>query len=124
MSVSVDTFRFLLPYESLFGGAIAVPARIFRAVNGFSNAFFGWGGEDDDFSLNRLWPNGYGIARFDAAVSRYLMLPHAKQPKEKSNEDRLRNGALDAATEGLSNLEYQVMDYLELPLYTKITVLL
>ncbi len=41
LSVNVDTFRFNLPYWSLFGGAVAVKADIFKAVNGFSNKYFG-----------------------------------------------------------------------------------
>jgi predicted glycosyltransferase involved in capsule biosynthesis len=37
-----------LPYASLFGGAGAFKKKDFEEVNGFSNKFWGWGGEDDD----------------------------------------------------------------------------
>jgi len=39
-------------YYRIFGGATAFRGHVFRAVNGFSNEFYGWGGEDDDM-LNR-----------------------------------------------------------------------
>ena len=40
--------------------------------------FWGWGGEDDDFS-NRLHSNGYSIVRYSPDISRYTMLPHVKE---------------------------------------------
>lgn len=41
LSGFVDTFRFNLPYHQLFGGAVAISEKTFKAVNGFSNEFFG-----------------------------------------------------------------------------------
>lgn len=41
-------FRFNLPYEGLFGGVISILTEQFQEVNGMSNLFEGWGGEDDD----------------------------------------------------------------------------
>ena len=38
---------------TIFGGVAAMKTEHFRLVNGFSNKFFGWGGEDDDL-YNRL----------------------------------------------------------------------
>ncbi|KAF2357246.1 Prefoldin alpha-like [Trinorchestia longiramus] len=49
MSVAVDSLRFELPYRTLCGGALALTAQQFRSVDGFSNEYNGWGGEDDDF---------------------------------------------------------------------------
>lgn len=40
--------RFRLPYPQLFGGVTAIKRAHFEKVNGHSNKFFGWGGEDDD----------------------------------------------------------------------------
>ena len=40
-------------YEEYFGVAVAMSSNNYRKVNGFSNQFWGWGSEDDDF-YNRL----------------------------------------------------------------------
>merc|ERR1719334_2142765 len=53
MSVSIDSFMYRLPYDDIFGGVSAMTVDQFRVVNGFSNLFWGWGGEDDDMA-NRL----------------------------------------------------------------------
>lgn len=50
MSASIDKFRFVLTYDYLVGGALAIRSDQYIAVNGFSNKFEGWGGEDDDFA--------------------------------------------------------------------------
>lgn len=43
-----EYFRFKLPYEGLFGGVISILTEQFEEINGMSNVFEGWGGEDDD----------------------------------------------------------------------------
>ena len=42
---------FRLPYATIFGGAEAFRKEHFEEINGFSNRFWGWGGEDDDLFL-------------------------------------------------------------------------
>lgn len=37
-----------LPYNEFFGGVSGLTVKQFKEVNGFPNAFWGWGGEDDD----------------------------------------------------------------------------
>ncbi|XP_045462996.1 beta-1,4-galactosyltransferase 1 isoform X3 [Harmonia axyridis] len=49
MSSSLDTFRYNLPYLTLFGGATSILSTQYKGINGMSNLFEGWGGEDDDF---------------------------------------------------------------------------
>jgi len=44
------SFPYRLPYSTLFGGAEALTNSQFTKMNGFSNDFWGWGGEDDDIS--------------------------------------------------------------------------
>ena len=41
LSANLRQFRYLLPYENLFGGATAVSTKVFESVNGFSNEYFG-----------------------------------------------------------------------------------
>merc|ERR1712012_270793 len=48
LSAHLDQFRFLLPYRQLAGGVLAILTSQFQIADGFSNGFFGWGGEDDD----------------------------------------------------------------------------
>ena len=46
---------FRITYAEIFGGVTLFTPQQFRVVNGFSNEFYGWGGEDDDM-FNRLVP--------------------------------------------------------------------
>lgn len=73
-----------LPYADLFGGVSAMSREHFQLVNGFSNVFWGWGGEDDDMA-NRIKAHGLHISRYPANVARYKMLTHKK---EKANPKR------------------------------------
>lgn len=44
----VSTLSYNLMYAKLVGGVLAFSKHQFRAVNGYSTRYFGWGGEDDD----------------------------------------------------------------------------
>lgn len=46
-----------LPYNEFFGGVSGLTVEQFQKINGFPNAFWGWGGEDDD-----LW-NRWGFCQ-------------------------------------------------------------
>lgn len=50
MSASIDKFRFVLIYKSLVGGVLAITSEQYQKLNGFSNRYEKWGGEDDDFA--------------------------------------------------------------------------
>ncbi|KOX80037.1 Beta-1,4-N-acetylgalactosaminyltransferase bre-4 [Melipona quadrifasciata] len=114
MSVAVDKFKYRLPYADLFGGVSAMSREQFRLVNGFSNVFWGWGGEDDDMA-NRIKAHGLHISRYPANVARYKMLTHKK---EKANPKRYEY----LSTDGLSNLQYELVDVQRPKLYTWLLV--
>ncbi len=41
-------------YEFLIGGVLLLTFDMYKQVNGFSNLYWGWGGEDDDLSLRLI----------------------------------------------------------------------
>ncbi|XP_003494040.1 beta-1,4-N-acetylgalactosaminyltransferase bre-4 [Bombus impatiens] len=117
MSSSVNTFRYNLPYSGLFGGAIALTRKQFERVNGFSNVFYGWGGEDDDF-YSRLQSKGLQITRFGPDIAQYYMLLHKKESPSNSRFENLENSAQRYDIDGISNLEYTVLNHQLRPLYS------
>ncbi|XP_012270074.1 beta-1,4-N-acetylgalactosaminyltransferase bre-4 [Orussus abietinus] len=117
MSSSVNTFRYNLPYTGLFGGAIAVTRKQFEHANGFSNVFYGWGGEDDDF-YSRLQSKGFKVTRFSPDVAQYYMLTHKKEPPSSARFVNLETGAQRYDIDGISNLEYKVLNHQLRPLYS------
>ena len=70
MNVASSKYNFQLPYNTYMGGVGAIIPSHFRKINGFSNVFFGWGGEDDDLS-GRIEAAGLHIKRSTAHIGRY-----------------------------------------------------
>ena len=121
MSVAINIFLYRLPYENIFGGVSAMTVDQFRRVNGFSNKFWGWGGEDDDISY-RLRQNNFYISRYPANIARYHMLKHSK---EKANPDRykyLHSGPKRMDKDGYNSLKYKLVSIEFKHLYTWILV--
>lgn len=138
MCAALDEFRFNLPYRSLFGGAVALQAEQFEAINGMSNVFDGWGGEDDDMfrrldALAEAKAAEVGregttteestICRFPREYSEYAMLTHAKEPKSAERYEKLRTGSQRFGTDGLNSLKYEEREYFEHALFTLVSVI-
>lgn len=97
-----------LAYPTFFGGVVLFNKYDFIEVNGYSNEYWGWGGEDDDLLFRILirtqlqWVRRKGV---------FESLPHPPSKEEASNErnfDRLlkiiKNELADNS--GLSDLTF------------------
>lgn len=47
LATQAEQYNYTMPYPEYFGGVTIFPKDKFEKVNGFSNEFWGWGGEDD-----------------------------------------------------------------------------
>ncbi|XP_023181985.1 beta-1,4-galactosyltransferase 2-like isoform X2 [Xiphophorus maculatus] len=124
LSVAVDKFNFILPYATIFGGVSALSEQQFLKVNGFSNTFWGWGGEDDDMS-QRISYRGMFISRPDSVTGRYKMIQHERDSHNDPNPRRvqkLRETYFNIIKDGLSTLSYTVREIRKDLLYTFVTV--
>ena len=65
---------------------------LFRNLNGFSNQFWGWGGEDDDMYL-RIKKLRMAVERRDARLARYTMIRHRDEDKSSSRHVLLKTSA-------------------------------
>ncbi|KAK8380698.1 hypothetical protein O3P69_007966 [Scylla paramamosain] len=78
LSVGVDTLGYKLPYFLLVGGVLSVRGDQFLRLNGYSNMYWGWGGEDDDMGY-RIKQSGLSITRPADSVAKYTMIRHLKR---------------------------------------------
>ncbi|ESO05125.1 hypothetical protein HELRODRAFT_122556, partial [Helobdella robusta] len=113
------TFHFQLPYKGLFGGATAFRKDQFLKFNGFSNEYYGWGGEDDDI-LKRLGVKSVNMAvnRFPSSVARYKMFPHHADPRNPGNQ----NNPSHYPRDGLNTAKYTVESVKIMKKYTHILI--
>ena len=109
--------------DQFFGGAVLVPNSAFRAVDGYSNDYWGWGFEDVDFQLR------FGAAGIEAGRRKGTFLPLAHDsegvkldltptPIAEVNhrlvQDRWAKGA-PAIKDGVSTLAFDVIERKTLP---------
>lgn len=106
MSVAIDVMKYRLPYSDIFGGVSAMTKNHFQLVNGFSNMYWGWGGEDDDMAV-RLKSAGLHISRYPNNIARYTMLTHRKQKANPKRFEILYSGRKRIKADGLNSLQYR-----------------
>ena len=111
-----------------FSGAVSIRKDQAFAANGFSNDYWGWGKEDDDFFF-RLLLAGY-LCYFDGEGT-FRDLPNPKRqgvpsrPQLRVNRQlrsRLLRGLANPADDGLSTVRYRVLEHVEHAEYEKIRV--
>ncbi|CAK1582708.1 unnamed protein product [Parnassius mnemosyne] len=120
MSSTVNKFSFVLPYLKLFGGVTAIIANQFKNINGMSNRYFEWGGEDDDFYA-RLESHKLKLCRFEPETSEYHEIAPRLQRKRNVRMQQSRFPE-DIAEDGLSSLKYTEVATVLHPLFTHIMV--
>lgn len=96
-----------LPYPAFLGAVLVLRREHFEAANGFSNHYWGWGREDDEFA-RRLWSSGI---TWGNRPGLYQSLAHAAGNLNSRNDARLLEflrGERDWRADGLSSLDFQV----------------
>ncbi|NXS70385.1 B4GT4 galactosyltransferase, partial [Pandion haliaetus] len=113
-----------LRYRGYFGGVTALTKDQFSKVNGFSNNYWGWGGEDDDLRI-RVEMQKMRVVRPSADVARYTMIFHKRDHGNEENGERmklLRQVSRTWKTDGLNSCSYKLLSVEHNPLYVNITV--
>lgn len=113
-----------LRYKGYFGGVTAMTREQFHQVNGFSNTYWGWGGEDDDLRI-RVELQKMKIVRPPADIARYTMVFHKRDSGNKINKDRMKLLGRTSQVwkkDGLNSCSYKTLSIEKLPLYVNVTV--
>lgn len=123
-ATKLDKYRYMLPYSEFFGGVSGLTVEQFKRINGFPNAFWGWGGEDDDL-WNRVHFAGYTVTRPDGDLGKYMSIPHHHRGEVQflGRYKLLRYSKERQLVDGLNNLKY-TPDVTVDRLYKNITVTL
>lgn len=113
-----------LRYKGYFGGVTAMTKDQFLQVNGFSNTYWGWGGEDDDLRI-RVELQKMKIVRPPADIARYTMVFHKRDSGNEINKDRMRLLGRTPQVwkkDGLNSCSYKTLSVERQPLYVNVTV--
>lgn len=122
------TFAFLyrLPYPTLVGGIQAISKDHFIKINGYSNKFYGWGGEDDNL-FERFVLKGLRLSRPKSTIGRYKMnkIGHYRSDQlNKANYYLLGKYRPRSSLDGLNRIKYLnfTVNVTARELYTQISV--
>ncbi|KFP41787.1 Beta-1,4-galactosyltransferase 2, partial [Chlamydotis macqueenii] len=122
-AVGMDKFGFRLPYAGYFGGVSGLSKSQFLKINGFPNEYWGWGGEDDDI-FNRISLNGMKVSRPDmSGTMAGPSGPTLAHPAAVSTRfTKIQNTKMTMKRDGISSLQYRLVEVSRQPMYTNITV--
>nr|XP_057943936.1 beta-1,4-galactosyltransferase 4 [Doryrhamphus excisus]XP_057943937.1 beta-1,4-galactosyltransferase 4 [Doryrhamphus excisus] len=122
--VGRNSTGYKLRYKGYFGGVTAMSREQFHQVNGFSNAYWGWGGEDDDL-CTRVELQKMKIVRPPADIARYTMVFHKRDSGNEVNKDRMKllgRTPVVWKKDGLNSCSYKTLLVERPPLYVNVTV--
>lgn len=126
MAAMTDKWGWGVPYPNFAGGVTLQSTRQILLMNGFSNNFWGWGGEDDDLRQRWAWA-GFHFQRPMGGHGRYatVKLNHSRSSDPNPNRMKLLRESRQRVTyDGLNTLHYHLEEKIQHPLYTRVRVVL
>ncbi|KAK6960897.1 Beta-1 4-galactosyltransferase 3 [Biomphalaria glabrata] len=124
LAAAIDEMRYHVMYYNYAGGVIAMNKHNFRKINGYSNSYWGWGNEDDDFSA-RIQESGLLLTRPPPHIGRFKMVRHTKEMRSEHGYEMFLGWRTRWPQDGLNDplgMNYTVVDMIQAPLYTKVVV--
>ena len=126
MAAMIDKWQWGMPYPQFAGGVMMQSTKNTLIMNGFSNNYWGWGGEDDDIT-QRWYLAGLRVRRPFGGHGRYATVRKNHSRSSDPNPNRmnlLKQSRLRAPYDGLNTLHYHVEEKHRHPLYTRVKVVL
>lgn len=146
-SLTASTRGYEIYYDFLIGGVLCIRPKVYMTINGFSNEYYNWGGEDDgrifdNYSLRTIWfinlwfycnykdmgmrmrARNVCVRRPPAEFSSYKMSPHKKSEENPIRDNLLFGSVKRMYRDGLVNIRElsSVVDFKQYALYTKILI--
>lgn len=122
LSMHFQSLGWKLAYPTIFGGVTVINAAQFQKINGHSNLFWGWGGEDDEVG-ERVRLGGMKIDRPEHACFFSLSYGHNRESKDEdnyqNNKKLLNKVKYRWQSDGLNTLNYTLVRTEQHPLYIK-----
>ncbi|XP_045216733.2 beta-1,4-galactosyltransferase 2-like isoform X2 [Mercenaria mercenaria] len=124
LTASNSKFKNKLPYLAYFGGVEAFTPDQYWKVNGFSNLYFGWGGEDDDM-VYRIFFTEQHFSRPRQQVGGYVAIEHGKDSSNPQNPNRaslVKSAGKRMRSDGVKSVMYNRLALEFKPLFTWVYV--
>lgn len=117
LATECSQFNYNHCYPTFFGGVVGISKEHYELVNGFSNKFRGWGGEDDDLRRRCITAGLQPTIRLGNRFENFIHPRLDVLGKDKDNEDYNHNlkvlqEPIDS-NDGLSSAKYEVIKRLE-----------
>ena len=109
LSTAIEKYNWSLPSVGAVGGVGITTRTVFMKANGWSNRYFGWGGEDNDF-FTRLHAINNPMHKRSKELGRYRSLQdgHYRAPGEaEDRQELLRLVSVFREHEGLTSVQYR-----------------
>jgi len=117
-----NTDKYKLAYYDNLGGVVALTPSLYTKLNGFSNSFWGWGGEDDNFSERHRHYNITFVRNSQSQIGRYTMLGHKPEQPSEDRFRQLKIGRQKFESDGLNSVNYKLHDKILYPTYTNLLI--
>jgi hypothetical protein len=126
MATECSQFNYTMPYPDYFGGVTVFPKESFKAVNGYSNSYWGWGAEDDDIRERCLRSNVPIVriaCRFESLPHKHALTQAENKVLHRKNVERLKAATREMRTDGINKLDVIITEYKHInDFVTKVTV--
>jgi predicted glycosyltransferase involved in capsule biosynthesis len=107
IATKCEQFNYKLPYPAYFGGVVLINRFDFEKSGGFSNNFWGWGGEDDEMR-NNLNKKGIQITSREAYFRCAKHKRKIDRRQHMKNLQQLRYGR--QTNDGFNHCNYMLLE--------------